>query len=67
MTSPVGPGLGELVGLGLTGAAFVGLGVGGGYWIGQITGADVVATFVGLGIGVVTAIVATYVRIRKYL
>jgi hypothetical protein len=67
MTSPSGPGLGELIGLGLTSAVCVALGVGGGYWIGQITGIGVLVTFVGLGVGIIVALIATYRRIRRYL
>lgn len=67
MTSPPGPGIGELIGLGLTAAVCVALGVGGGYWIGQVTGIGVLVTFVGLGVGIIVALVATYRRIRRYL
>jgi hypothetical protein len=67
MTPPSGPGLGELIGLGLSAAVFVALGVGGGYWIGQDTGAGVLSTFIGLALGVVVALVVTYRRIRRYL
>lgn len=67
MTPPLGPGLGELIGLGLTAGLLVAFGVGGGYWIGQVTGAGVTITFVGLGVGVAIALVAMYARIRRYL
>ena len=67
MTSSSGPELGELIGLGLTAAATVALGVGGGYWIGEVTGIGVLITFVGLGVGIVVALVAMYLRIRRYL
>ena len=64
---PFGPGLGELIGLGIAAAFFVGVGVGGGYWIGQATGGGVTITFVGLGAGILLALLTTYLRIRRYL
>lgn len=67
MTSPSGPGLGELIGLGLVAAVTVALGVGGGYWIGQQTGAGGISAFAGLAVGVLIACVAMYLRIRRYL
>lgn len=67
MGSSPGPGLGELIGMGLSAALLVALGVGVGYWIGQVTGSDVLFTFIGLGIGVGAALMATYRRIRRYL
>lgn len=67
MTPSSGPGLGELIGLGLNAGVLVALGVGGGYWIGEVTGAGVLVTFAGLGTGVTVALVVTYLRIRRYL
>ncbi len=67
MTPPSGPGIGELIGLGLTVAAFVALGVGGGYWIGEISGIGVLCSFVGLALGIIAAFVVAYRKIHRYL
>ena len=63
----LGPRLGELFGLGIVAAAFIAAGVGGGYWIGQAAGGGVTITFVGLGAGVLLALLTTYLRILRYL
>ena len=62
-----GPGIGELVGLGIAAAVLVAVGVGGGYWIGQVTGGGVTITFIGLGAGILLALLTMYLRIRRYL
>jgi hypothetical protein len=67
MTPPSGPGIGELIGLGLTAAVFVALGVGVGYWIAQVTGGGELPIFLGLFVGIVFALVAMYQMIRRYL
>lgn len=63
----IGPSIVELIGMGIAAGAFVAAGVGGGYWIGQATGGGVTIAFVGLGVGVVLALLTTYLRIRRYL
>lgn len=62
-----GPSLSELLGLGATVAGCVSVGVGGGYWLGSATGSGSVATFSGLAVGLVAAVAASYVRIKRYL
>ena len=57
-----GSSLRELASLGGTAAGCIVVGFGGGYWIGSATGA-----LVGLGIGIVAAILATYYKIKRYL
>ncbi len=57
----------ELLGIGATAAACVALGVVGGYWIGSASRGGVVGVFVGLGVGILAAITATYFKIKSYL
>jgi hypothetical protein len=53
--------------MGLVSAGCVAAGVGGGYWIGAATGAGVVVTFAGLGVGILAAVAATYYKVKKFL
>jgi hypothetical protein len=53
--------------LGGAAAACVAIGFGGGYWIGEATGAGTAVTFAGLVVGVFAAVVTAYVKIRSYL
>ncbi len=62
-----GPTYVELAGMGITAAACVAVGVGGGYWIGTASGAGPAVTFAGLALGVLAAVAATYSKINKYL
>lgn len=67
MTSRPGPGSFELIGIGATAAACIAIGVVGGYWIGSASRVGVVGVFVGLGVGLLAAIAATYIKIKHYL
>ena len=67
MASRPTPTLVDLAGVGLTAGACVGIGVGVGYWIAETHRSGAVGTFVGLGIGVVAAVAATYFKVRRYL
>ncbi len=62
-----GPSLSDLLGLGATAAGCIALGVGGGYWLGSATGSGPVVTFSGLAVGLIAAVAASYVRIKRYL
>jgi hypothetical protein len=53
--------------MGATAAACVAVGFGGGYWIGEATGAGTTVTFAGLVLGVLAAAAAIYFKIRSYL
>jgi hypothetical protein len=57
----------EFATMGLSSAAMVAAGVGVGYWLGSATGAGTVLVLVGLGCGVVAAVIAMYLKLRKYL
>jgi hypothetical protein len=67
VTDRPSPSLADLASMGLVAGACVGVGVGVGYWIGDASGSGTVATFVGLGIGIVGAVAATYFKIRQFL
>jgi hypothetical protein len=62
-----GPTLFELAGTGVMSAIFVAAGTGGGYWIASSTGAGAAVTFAGLAVGIAVAVVAAYVKIKRYL
>jgi len=62
-----GPTYVELASMGVAAGACVGIGVGVGYWIGTASGAGVAVTFAGLAVGVLTAVAATYFKIKRYL
>jgi hypothetical protein len=62
-----GPTAFDLLTLGVTAAACVGLGVGGGYWLGSAVGSESVVTFSGLAVGLCAAVVVTYSKIKRYL
>ena len=57
----------ELAGTGVMSAIFVAVGTGGGYWIASSTGAGAAVTFAGLAVGIAVAVVAAYVKIKRYL
>lgn len=67
MTERRSPTIVELAGMGLTAGACVAIGVGGGYWIGEASGAATAATLAGLGMGVLAAVVATFFNIKRNL
>lgn len=67
VTSRPAPTAVALLGIGATAAGCVAIGVGGGYWIGSASRTGVVAVFVGLAVGILAALVATYVKIKEYL
>jgi hypothetical protein len=61
------PSLFELASTGLVSALLVAAGTGGGYWIASSTGAGAAVIFAGLVVGIVAAVAATYVKIKRYL
>jgi len=67
VTGRTGPTYVEFASLGAAAAACVAIGLGGGYWIGEATGAGTAVTFAGLVVGVFAAVVTAYVKIRSYL
>jgi hypothetical protein len=48
-------------------AACIAAGTGGGYWIASSTGAGVLVVFAGIAVGIAVAVVAAYVKIKRYL
>ncbi len=60
-----GSSLGDLLGIGAGCAGCLAVGVGGGYWIGSVTGADTVATLIGLALGISGAVLVTYFNIKR--
>jgi len=67
VTGRTGPTYVEFASMGATAAACVAVGFGGGYWIGEATGAGTTVTFAGLVLGVLAAAAAIYFKIRSYL
>jgi len=67
VTRQTGPTYVELAGMGVTAGACVAVGVGGGYWIGAVTGGGPAVTFAGLALGVLAAVAAIYFKIKMYL
>ena len=59
--------LGELIGIGISAALCLAAGVGGGYWVGEATGAGTVSTLVGLCVGVAAAVAVMYLTIKRNL
>ncbi len=57
----------ELVGMGVTTALCIAAGLGGGYWLDGRFHTGPALTFAGLVIGVLAAVAATYLQIKKYL
>jgi hypothetical protein len=57
----------ELAGIGLMSAVFIAAGTGGGYWIAASTHVGVVVVFAGIAVGIVVAVAAAYIRIKRYL
>ncbi len=62
-----GPTLLELAGIGIMAALCVAVGVGGGYWLGTVSGAGNAATFGGLAVGCAAAVATAYSKIKRYL
>lgn len=67
MNSKPGPSLVTLLGMGVTTALCVGVGIGGGYWLDETLNTGLTFTFVGLGVGIAAAIAAVYFEIRAFL
>jgi hypothetical protein len=61
------PSFSTLIGMGVTTALCIGVGVGGGYWLDRTFRTGVLLTFVGLAAGLVAAIVAVYFQIKTFL
>lgn len=57
----------DLLSIGGMAAACVGLGVGGGYWLGSAVGSESVATFSGLAVGLCAAVAVAYLKIKSFL
>lgn len=62
-----GPTMLDLLGIGGTAGACIGIGVGVGYWIGSAVHAETAAVFGGLAVGVVAAVLTTFFKIKRYL
>ena len=63
--APSGSSWGDLLGIGAASAGSIAIGVGGGYWIGSVTGAGTVATLIGLALGIAGAVLVTYFNIKR--
>ena len=61
------PGFSTLIGMGVTSALCVAIGLGGGYWLDRTFNTGVVLTFCGLAVGMASAAVANYFVIKTYL
>lgn len=61
------PSLGTLIGMGVTTALCIAVGVGGGYWLDRTFHTGVVLTFVGLALGLVAAGVVVYSDVKTFL
>jgi hypothetical protein len=61
------PSFNTLIGMGVTTALCIAVGVGGGYWLDRTFQTGVLLTFVGLAIGLVAAVVAVYIEIKTFL
>lgn len=67
MSNKPTPGAAAFVGMGLSTALCLAAGLGGGYWLDGRFHTGPLLTFVGLAIGVLAAVVATYFQIKQYL
>ncbi len=65
--SPARPGAVVFIGLGVMDALLVGLGMAGGWAIDSHLGTSPLFVLVGLALGVVLCVLATYTEIKKYL
>lgn len=67
MSKKPSPSFSSLIGMGVTTALCVAIGVGGGYWLDRTFKTGAVLTFCGLAIGMIAAVVANYFMIKTYL
>ncbi len=67
MSKKPAPGLGNLVGLGVSVGLLIGAGIGGGYWLDETFKTGLLFTFVGLGLGMAVAAAVMYFGIREFL
>ncbi|HXY43119.1 MAG TPA: AtpZ/AtpI family protein [Acidimicrobiales bacterium] len=67
MSNKPTPSLATLLGMGVTTALCVGVGVGGGYWLDVTFKTGSTFTFVGLVLGVAAAVAAVYFEIKAFL
>jgi len=61
------PSFSTLIGMGVTTALCVAVGVGGGYWLDRTFRTGELLTFVGLALGVAAAVAAVYLEIKTFL
>ena len=61
------PSFSTLIGMGVTTALCIAVGVGGGYWLDRTFRTGALLTFVGLALGMVAAGVAVYFEIKSFL
>lgn len=57
----------ELLGLGVSIAACLVVGMGLGYWLGERVGASVLLTFAGLAVGIAAAVLTVRAQLKKYM
>ncbi len=67
VSSKPSPSFTTLLGMGVTTALCIVIGVGGGYWLDRTFKTGELLTFVGLAIGVVAAVLAVYFEIKTFL
>jgi Putative F0F1-ATPase subunit Ca2+/Mg2+ transporter len=67
VSSKPSPSFTALLGMGVTVALCLGLGVGGGYWLDRTFRTGVLLTFCGLAVGLVAAVTAVYIEMKTFL
>ena len=67
MSNKPSPSVGTLLGMGVSTALCLGVGVGGGYWLDETFNTGLVLTFVGLVLGMAAAVLVVYLEVRKFL
>ena len=61
------PSFSSFLGMGITTALCIAIGVGGGYWLDVVFKTGALLTFIGLALGLVAAGAAVYFEIKTYL
>jgi len=61
------PGFAAFIGMGVTSALCVAIGVGGGYWLDTVFHTGAALTFAGLALGLIAAAVAVYRQLKTLL
>lgn len=67
MSKKPSPSIGTLLGMGVSTALCLGVGVGGGYWLDETFKTGLLLTFVGLVLGMVAAVAVVYLEVKAFL